>query len=119
MTDFNYKVLNLSELVQLCRDNAFRSAHRGLGRDTLIGLLEGEVDYKTCSPDPVDAERELMCYFQEKQPDIVFQQLTCSDQNYYCPDCPAGRVISCAVINIDSGLRRGGLKEIGRDPDKR
>ena len=118
MTDFNYNVLNVTELVQLCRNREFRSAHRGLGRDTLIGLLEGEVDYSKCSPDPVDAERELMCYFQEALPDKVFQQLTCSDQNYYCPDCPPGRVIACAVINIDGGLRKGGLKVIGRDPDK-
>jgi hypothetical protein len=108
-----YSEINTTELVHLCKKAGYLIAHRGLGRDTLIGLLKGQVQNEDCAPDPVDDDRELMCYFQQEHPDITFNQLKCADQHYYCPDCPPGRVIYCAVYNIDSEMREEGLIQIG------
>ena len=110
--------LNETEMVQLCRDRGFLGAHRGLGWDTLRGLLKGTVEYGDVERDPVDAERELMLYFQEEMREIMITQLKCgTDQNYFCPKCPPARVVACAVFQIRPDLRREGLYAIGRPPD--
>jgi hypothetical protein len=64
----------------------------------------------------VDDDRELMCFLQEEYPDITFNQLKCADQHYYCPDCPPGRVIYCAVYDADPGIRQEALIQIGLKP---
>lgn len=50
---------------------------------------------------------------------IIFDQLTCSSENYACWDCPAGRVVGCVVLDWADDVRvmrdriKNGLK--GRD----
>lgn len=109
----NLDNVNLTELVALCRKGPSLLAHRGLGREVLIKLINEEIDPDSLPIDPVDDERELMCFLQVEYPAIIKNQLKCSDQGYFCPDCPPGRVISCASIDMDPGLRQRGLYSIG------
>jgi hypothetical protein len=99
--------LNVTELIALAKKAGFLSAHRGMGREVLMGFLSGEIDPNDVDhPDPVDEERELMLYLQETQPDMILGQLKCKAEHYFCPLCPPARVAVCAVIGTDEGFRR-------------
>ncbi|CAB4131727.1 hypothetical protein UFOVP276_105 [uncultured Caudovirales phage] len=99
--------LNVTELIALCRRAGHLSAHRGMGREVLTGLLAGTISPDDVdSLDPIDDERELMLYLQETHPDTVLGQLKCKSEDYFCPLCPPARVVICAVINHDEGFRR-------------
>lgn len=100
------KELNETELVELCKERGLLVAHRGLGRDTLIGLLTGSVSEDEYTPDPIDEERDLMLYMQRAHSSMILGQLRCGDEHYYCPDCPAGRVVICAVVDSSPSLRK-------------
>jgi hypothetical protein len=104
MSDIDYDVINDTELVALCRQRGFLEAHVGLGREILISILKRELDPDDLPPDPVDAEREAMLRMQEEWP-AVYEQLQCSDQDFACWACPAGRVIHCVVNNCDKEIR--------------
>jgi hypothetical protein len=98
--------INVTELVALAREAGFLSAHRGMGRELLTGILTGEIDPDDVdNPDPLDDERELMLYLQETQPDMILGQLKCKSEHYFCPLCPPARVAMCAVMSIDPGFR--------------
>jgi hypothetical protein len=45
-----------------------------------------------------------MLRMQEEWP-AVYEQLQCSDQDFACWACPAGRVIHCVVNNCDKEIR--------------
>jgi hypothetical protein len=99
--------LNVTELVALAREFGFLSAHRGMGREILAGVLTGEIDPDDVdNPDPLDDERELMLYLQESQPDVILGQLKCKSEHYFCPLCPPARVAMCAVFGLEPGLRK-------------
>lgn len=102
----NYDNMNVTELVALGRKAGFLSAHRGMGREILIGVLVGDIDPNDVdSPDPIDEERELMLYLQETHPDAILCQLKCKSEDYFCPLCPPAQVAVCAVIECNEGLR--------------
>jgi len=103
MTRYNYADLNLTELAELARQNGALSAHRGIGREGLIDLLEGRKEASDFSADPADDEREGMMRMKEEWPE-VYHQLKCSDENYACWDCPAGRAVACAVEECEPHL---------------
>ena len=96
MSEHDYNKLNLTELVALARSAGFLQAHRGIGRDGLVGLLEGRAAENEFSADPIDENREAMLMLQEEWAD-VFDQLPCAADHYACWDCPAGRAVHCAM----------------------
>lgn len=104
--------LNETELVRLCKDAGHLSAHRGLGRETLERILAGTIDATEHPSDPIDPDRAVMCYLQEKYPDIIFGQLKCSAEDYACELCPPGRVVGCAVFGCEQGLRQQVIAEL-------
>ncbi len=101
-----YDELNETELVELCKQRCILVAHRGLGREALIDLLEGRLPEDICDSDPIDEDRDFMQFMQRKYPDTIFGQLQCKDENYYCPDCPTGRVVICTVVDCSPSMRR-------------
>jgi hypothetical protein len=102
----NYEEMNVTELVALARRAGILSAHRGMGRELLTGMLTEEIDPADVdNPDPIDEERELMLYLQETQPDMILGQLKCKSEHYFCPLCPPARVAMCAVISSSQGFR--------------
>ena len=69
MTISECEEIKITELVALARGSGFLSAHRGMGREVLTGVLIGEIDPNDVdNPDPIDDERELMLYLQESYP---------------------------------------------------
>lgn len=112
MQERNYDELNETELVELCHRQGTLVAHRGLGRERLIGLLEGTVQEDDCVPDPVDEDRDLMLFMQRTYPDTILGQLRCGDESYYCPTCPTGRVVVCSVVDCSASLRRSMAHEM-------
>jgi hypothetical protein len=82
-------------------------------------MLTGTIDPEEVPlGDPIDLDREVMCLLQEKYPEIIFGQLRCADEDYYCPSCPAGRVVSCAVVNCSDSMRRSARIEAGIDREE-
>ena len=79
-------------------------AHVGLEKETLVDILEGRVYAEDIPSDPIDDEREAMLRMQEEWPEI-YEQLQCSDQDFACWVCPAGRVVHCVVNNCDKEIR--------------
>jgi hypothetical protein len=108
----NYEDLNETELVELCKQRSILVAHRGLGRKTLEGLLKGSVNPDDCEPDPVDEDRDFMLFTQAHHPEKIRGQLQCRDEDYFCPDCPTGRVVECTIVNMDTSLRRSMVTEM-------
>lgn len=104
--------LNETELVELCRQQIILVAHRGLGRKTLLGLLDGSIPEDECLPDPLDKDRDFMQFMQRQYSDRILGQLRCGDEGYFCPDCPTGRVVFCTVLDCDPTLRKSMFHEM-------
>lgn len=98
--------LNETELIELCKKLGLLNAHRGWGRDVLVRVLNGDLDEGDQEPDPIDDDRDVMQYMMATYPDSTYSQLRCADESYFCPNCPTGRVVSCAVMELDPSLRR-------------
>ena len=101
--NLEYKNLNNTELVAICRRAGYVRAHRGLKREELIRLLEGEATEDSFEPDPINEYRDAMLHMQERWP-IVRRQLPCALEFFACWHCPAGRVLYCIAENCDEGL---------------
>jgi len=104
--------LNDTELVELCRQQLIFNAHRGLGRETLLGLLDGTISEEECPPDPIDEDRDFMQYMQSHHGSSILGQLRCGDEGYFCPDCPTGRVVVCTVIDCEPSMRKSMFHEM-------
>jgi hypothetical protein len=102
---YDYDDLNLTELEVLARQHGSLAAHRGLGRELLIDLIEGRFDPGELPPDPADDEREAMMHMKDEWPE-VYNQLKCSDEHYACWDCPAARAVACAIEECEPDIRR-------------
>lgn len=116
-----YKKLNSTELIAICRKAGILHTHRGLKRMDLISLLEGELTEDCFAPDPVDEYRDAMLHMQERWP-IVRRQLPCAAEFYACWHCPAGRVLYCIAENCDESLLESHglpIPERGRKGNKR
>ena len=107
----NYGDLNETELVELCRDRGLMNPHRGLGRQILEGILKGNLDEEDYPHDPIDDERDLMAYTMFRYPTNIYGQLKCSDEGYFCPKCPTGRVVACMVVDLSAEYRKDLLHE--------
>ena len=105
MSDYDFSKLNLSELVELCWLNGFVGAHRGQGRELLVGQLRGKHAPGEFPADPVDDERESMMEMKAEWP-IIFDQLGCASEFYACWHCPAARAYICAVEECDPDIRK-------------
>jgi hypothetical protein len=100
---YNFANLNLTELSELARHHGCLSAHRGLGRQTLINLIEGKIDPEEVPKDPADDDRNAMMEMKEEWKD-VYNQLKCGSEFYACWDCPAARARACAVMECEPRL---------------
>jgi hypothetical protein len=80
----------LGELLELCRHVGL-SAHKGMGTEAIVALLDGEEDPEAS---PVDKVRDRMGVFMKLYWDRVTHQLPdgCDGDCYKCSDV---KVISC------------------------
>lgn len=98
-----YENLNTTELIELSKIHNFLSSHRGIDRETLIKVIEGQINPKDLLKDPIDEEREAMMQMKEDWKD-VYNQLKCASEYYACWDCPPARARCCAVEECESGI---------------
>lgn len=88
------------------RDGFLGGIHRGMSRDDLIAVIEGELDPEELPQDPINHDRDAMIMMQESYP-AVMRQLYCELVSsaegalHPCWDCPAARAVNCARINCD------------------
>lgn len=110
---YDFKRLNTTELVELARQHGCLSAHRGLGRQTLIDVILGVVDPLDCPPDPIDTDRNGMMAMKEEWRDVL-NQLKCGSEHYACWDCPPARARACAAEECEPDAMERVLREEGR-----
>ena len=84
--------LSRNELVAFCREAGFPSAHRGLSKELLIGLLEG-ISSPADLSNPIDVFREEVMGFIANNKERL--QLTCHGD---CRLHSAAKVIQCHMI---------------------
>ena len=89
----DYRKLNDTELVQLCRD-AGLAAHRGVPRGALIQMLMTKE--QTACATVLDTHRAKMREFLDEYGSLIRTQLSC-DTN--CPECPDALTAPCRVLN--------------------
>lgn len=88
------------------RDGFLGGIHRGMSRDDLVAIIEGELDPDELPQDPINQDRDAMIMMQESYP-AVMRQLYCELVSpaegalHPCWDCPAARAVNCARINCD------------------
>jgi len=107
-----YDDVNDTELIELCRQRGILSARHGLSRKTLLKALRGEISDQDLPPDPLDDSRDMMQYMMQAYPDASRQQLRCADEQFFCPECPVGRVVACSVVNIKKDVRKSMMREM-------
>ncbi len=93
-SDEGKELLSLSrnELVAFCRQAGFEKAHKGLSKETLIGLLEDIIDPSELT-NPIDAFREDVMGFIASHKGQL--QLTCHGD---CQQHSAAKVLQCHMI---------------------
>lgn len=93
-SDEGKELLSLSrnELVSFCREAGFVTAHKGLSKEALVGLLEDVVD-PTTIVNPIDALRDEVMGFIAAHKEQL--QLTCHGD---CRLHSAAKVIQCHMI---------------------
>ncbi len=101
----DYDNLNHTELAEICRKAGFLHVHRGIPREDLIRILEGDEEIAdSYAQDPVNEYRDAMLHMQELWPTIRKQLGACASEYYACWLCPAARVLYCIAENCDEGL---------------
>jgi len=99
----NYDDLNLTELIEMARDQGIMGMHRGTGREALVSMLKGHAEPGDFPSDPLNVEREAMLQMQEEWPDVL-NQLKCGNEFYACWDCPPARARCCAVEECEPDI---------------
>ena len=88
--------MSTTELVQVCQHLGFAHAARHVDRDTLIGLVLGEVQGDIA--DPLDTVRRKTFVFVEGNKRLMVSKMRCS---LHCPTCPHHKVVECYSANHD------------------
>lgn len=101
-----WEVINDTELVALClRDVDLKTnmerwsiTHRGMSRDTLIGIILGEVSPEEFPDNPVHKWRERIQEFIYENWRHIWSQIGC---NTCCWECTDAKVLECVLENYD------------------
>lgn len=102
-----WDVINESELMELClRDVGLKTdmerwnvIHRGVPRETLIGIILGEVDPEDLPENPIHSGREKLQLLIYENWRHIWSQIGC---NTCCWECPDAKALECVLENYHS-----------------
>ena len=73
--------------------------HQGIDRETLIGLIRGEVDPETLPINPIHEGRQKLAMMIREYWRYIWSQLSC---NTCCWECPDAKALECVLENQKS-----------------
>ncbi len=103
-----WDLINNSELINLClkkevnfkeKIKLWEIAYRGLTRDTLIGIIVGEINAEELTGNPVHQKRQDLQMLMHENWRRIWSQIGCSTECWECTDV---KVLECVLENYES-----------------